>query len=102
MSNAVQPMASAVNLTTPAPTFMNKVRAGNRPTLIKIGAVIATLVTVILIIRRFKGEKYRSLSARKRMAAMKEMEAMKKKKQLPADLKVINTQVSQLGRGLMR
>jgi len=72
MSNAVQPLASAVNLTTPAPTFMNKVRAGNRPTLIKIGAVIATLVTVILIIRRFKGEKYTSLSARKRMAAMKE------------------------------
>lgn len=74
MSNTVQPMASAVNLTAPTstPTFMNKVRAGNRPTLIKIGAVIATLVTVILIIRRFKGEKYTSLSARRRMKAMKE------------------------------
>ena len=41
MSNTVQPMASAVNLTAPAPTFMNKVRAGNRPTLMKIGAVVA-------------------------------------------------------------
>jgi|TARA_B110000305_G_C19175388_1_gene509383 hypothetical protein len=71
MSNTVQPMASAVNFT--APTFMNKVRAGNRPTLVKIGAVIATLVTVILIIRRFKGEKYTSLSARRRMKkAMKQ------------------------------
>jgi hypothetical protein len=33
----VQPMASAMNLTAPAPTFMNKLRAGNRPTLFKVG-----------------------------------------------------------------
>ena len=52
MSNAVQPMASAVNLTAPAPTFMNKVRAGNRPTLMKIGAVVAILIAIILFMRR--------------------------------------------------
>ena len=77
MSNAVQPMASAVNLTAPAPTFMNKVRAGNRPTLMKIGAVVAILIAIILFMRRGSKKKEKEeYSMRK--AAMAAKRAMKK------------------------
>ena len=77
MSNAVQPIASAVNLTAPAPTFMNKVRAGNRPTLMKIGAVIAVLIAIILFMRRGSKKKEKEeYSMRK--AAMAAKRAMKK------------------------
>lgn len=77
MSNAVQPMASAVNLTAPAPTFMNKVRAGNRPTLMKIGAVVAVLIAIILFMRRGSKKKEKEeYSMRK--AAMAAKRAMKK------------------------
>ena len=55
----VQPMASAMNLTAPAPTFMNKLRAGNRPTLLKVGVVIAILIGVVLFMRRGKSNKRR-------------------------------------------
>ena len=55
----VQPMASAMNLTAPAPTFMNKLRAGNRPTLLKVGVVIAILIVVVMFMRRGKSEKRR-------------------------------------------
>lgn len=52
----VQPMASAMNLTAPAPTFMNKLRAGNRPTLLKVGAVIVILIVVVMFMRRGKSK----------------------------------------------
>ena len=55
----VQPMASAMNLTAPAPTFMNKLRAGNRPTLLKVGAVIAILIVVVMFMRSGKSKKRR-------------------------------------------
>jgi hypothetical protein len=55
----VQPMASAMNLTAPAPTFMNKLRAGNRPTLLKVGAVIAILIVVVMFMRGGKSKKRR-------------------------------------------
>jgi hypothetical protein len=55
----VQPMASAMNLTAPAPTFMNKLRAGNRPTLLKVGAVIAILIVVVMFMRGGKSKKKR-------------------------------------------
>ena len=73
MSNAVQPMASAVNLTAPAPTFMNKVRAGNRPTLMKIGAVVAVLIAIIIFMRRGSKKKKEEYSAKKAAAAAKRM-----------------------------
>ena len=73
MSNAVQPMASAVNLTAPAPTFMNKVRAGNRPTLMKIGAVVAVLIAIIIFMRRGSKKKKEEDSAKKAAAAAKRM-----------------------------
>ena len=55
----VQPMASAMNLTAPAPTFMNKLRAGNRPTLFKVGIVIAILIVVVMFMRSGKSKKRR-------------------------------------------
>jgi len=73
MSNTVQPMASAVNLTAPAPTFMNKVRAGNRPTLMKIGAVVAVLIAIIIFMRRGSKKKKEEYSAKKAAAAAKRM-----------------------------
>jgi hypothetical protein len=53
----VQPMASAMNLTAPAPTFMNKLRAGNRPTLFKVGIVIAILIAIVMFMRGGKSKK---------------------------------------------
>ena len=76
MSNAVQPMASAVNLTAPATTFMNKVRAGNRPTLMKIGAVVAILIAIILFMRRGSKKKKEEYSMKEARLAAKR--AMKK------------------------
>jgi|MEHZ01.6.fsa_nt_MEHZ011668620.1_9 hypothetical protein len=68
---SVQPMASAMNLTAPTPTFMNKVRAGNRPTLMKVGAVVAVLIAIVLYMRRSgskeKKEKYLMKKMRKMM-----------------------------------
>jgi uncharacterized membrane protein YgaE (UPF0421/DUF939 family) len=55
----VQPMASAMNLTAPAPTFMNKLRAGNRPTLFKVGIVIAILIAIVMFMRSGKSKKKR-------------------------------------------
>jgi membrane protein insertase Oxa1/YidC/SpoIIIJ len=55
----VQPMASAMNLTAPAPTFMNKLRAGNRPTLFKVGIVIAILIAIVMFMRGGKSKKRR-------------------------------------------
>jgi membrane protein insertase Oxa1/YidC/SpoIIIJ len=55
----VQPMASAMNLTAPAPTFMNKLRAGNRPTLFKVGIVIAILIAIVMFMRGGKSKKKR-------------------------------------------
>lgn len=69
-TNVVQPMASAVNLTAPTPTFMNKVRAGNRPTLMKVGAAVAVLIAIVLFMRRGskkKKEKYLMKKMRKMM-----------------------------------
>ena len=66
-------MASAVNLTAPAPTFMNKVRAGNRPTLMKIGAVFAVLIVIILFMRRGSKKKKEEYSAKQAAAAAKRM-----------------------------
>ena len=76
MSNAVQPMASAVNLTAPAPTFMNKVRAGNRPTLMKIGAVVAVLIAIIIFMRRGSKKKKEEYSAKKAAAAKRMMKKL--------------------------
>ena len=66
---SVQPMASAVNLTAPTPTFMNKVRARNGPTLMKVGAAVAVLIAIIIFIRRSskKKEKYLMKKMRKMM-----------------------------------
>jgi uncharacterized membrane protein YciS (DUF1049 family) len=52
-------MASAMNLTAPAPTFMNKLRAGNRPTLFKVGIVIAILIAIVMFMRGGKSKKKR-------------------------------------------
>ena len=66
---SVQPIASAMNLTAPTPTFMNKAMAGNRPTLMKAGAVVAVLIAIILYMRRSgskeKKEKYLMKKMRK-------------------------------------
>jgi len=49
----VQPMASAMNLTAPAaPTFFNKVRAGNRNSLMMVGVAVAILIAIIMFMRR--------------------------------------------------
>lgn len=63
-------MASAVNLTAPTPTFMNKVRARNGPTLMKVGAAVAVLIAIIIFMRRSskkKKEKYLMEKMRKMM-----------------------------------
>ncbi len=50
---------------------MNKVRAGNRPTLMKVGAVVAGLIAIVLYMRRSgskeKKEKYWMKKMRKMM-----------------------------------
>tara|TARA_R110001632_G_scaffold71843_2_gene166437 strand:+ start:2141 stop:2353 length:213 start_codon:yes stop_codon:yes gene_type:complete len=67
---SVQPMASAMNLTAPTPTFMNKVRAGNRPTLMKVGAVVAVLIAIVLYMRRSSSKKKKEKYLMKKMRKM--------------------------------
>lgn len=82
MSNAVQPLASAVNIAAPPPTFMNRLKARplNRGAWGRVIFVVVLLIIAIVMISRLmkkkKKEEYRGKSAADK--ARKAMEKMRK------------------------
>lgn len=81
MSNAVQPLASAVNIAAPPPTFMNRLKA--RP--LNRGAwgrvifvVVLVIIAIVMISRLMKKKKKEEYRGRAKRAADKARKRLKK------------------------
>ena len=81
MSNAVQPLASAVNIAAPPPTFMNRLKA--RP--LNRGAwgrvifvVVLVIIASVMISRLMKKKKKEEYRGRAKRAADKALKDLKK------------------------